>query len=101
MAGLLFLPFDNVKTILQKMKACPKGIFPYKGLMDCLLNTSKNEGLSILWVGISTYYFRVAPQDIVALVCNDFPRGYLTKSNDEYYLIFNHYLIFYKYLLIF
>lgn len=29
------LPFDNVKTKLQKMKADAKGNLPYKGMIDC------------------------------------------------------------------
>ena len=29
------LPFDNVKTKLQKMKAV-NGVYPYAGVIDCL-----------------------------------------------------------------
>jgi len=79
-ASVLSLPFDNVKTKLQKMKASPEGVFPYKGVLDCIMKTSKKEGLSRLWVGLSTFYFRVAPHAIVSLVCNDFLRSCLTKK---------------------
>ena len=33
------LPFDNMKTKLQKMKEGPNGQFPYKGLLDCFGKT--------------------------------------------------------------
>ena len=79
-ASILSLPFDNIKTKLQKMKVSSEGVLPYNGVMDCIVKTSKNEGLSRLWVGLSTYYFRVAPYAIIALVFNDFLRGYLTKK---------------------
>ena len=29
------LPFDNIKTKLQKMKKLPDGTLPYKGFIDC------------------------------------------------------------------
>lgn len=79
-ASVLSLPFDNIKTKLQKMKANPDGKLPYKGVLDCLLKTSQKEGAARLWVGLSTYYFRVAPHAIVSLVCNDFLRSKLTKK---------------------
>lgn len=34
-ACCLSLPFDNVKTKLQKMKANQDGTYPYKGIFDC------------------------------------------------------------------
>lgn len=34
---------------------------PYKGVIDCLGKSIKNEGIGKLWVGFPTYYFRVAP----------------------------------------
>jgi solute carrier family 25 oxoglutarate transporter 11 len=79
-AAILSLPFDNIKTKLQKMKKNAQGELPYKGVTDCLLKSVKKEGASRLWVGLSTYYFRVAPHAIISLVCNDFLRGLLTKK---------------------
>ena len=37
--ALFSLPFDNMKTKLQKMKQRPDGTYPYKGLGDCLKQT--------------------------------------------------------------
>lgn len=80
-AALLSLPFDNIKTKLQKMKKNAQGELPYKGVADCLMKSVKNEGAARLWVGLSTYYFRVAPHAIVSLVCNDFLRSLVPKKN--------------------
>lgn len=33
--SVMSLPFDNVKTKLQKMKMV-NGVFPYAGVIDCL-----------------------------------------------------------------
>jgi len=33
--AVISLPFDNVKTKIQKMKAGPDGKMPYKGVPDC------------------------------------------------------------------
>jgi len=79
-ATVLSLPFDNIKTKLQKMKAGPDGKYPYNGVYDCILKTSKKEGITKLWVGINTYYVRVAPHAIVSLVTNEFLRNTFAKG---------------------
>lgn len=38
-----------------------EGKLPYKGVIDCITKSAKNEGVAKLWVGFPTYYFRVAP----------------------------------------
>jgi len=73
-ATVLSLPFDNVKTKLQKMKKGPDGKFPYKGVLDCFMKTAQTEGIGKLWVGVNTYYIRVAPHAVISLVTNDFLR---------------------------
>lgn len=30
------LPFDNIKTKIQKMSKQPNGEYPYKGFIDCI-----------------------------------------------------------------
>jgi len=79
-ATVLSLPFDNIKTKLQKMKKGPDGNFPYKGVTDCILKTSRQEGITRLWVGINTYYVRVAPHAIISLVTNEFLRNFFIKK---------------------
>ena len=50
------LPFDNIKTKLQKMKAGSDGKMPYSGVFDCFYKSIRNEGLLKLWVGLPTFY---------------------------------------------
>lgn len=79
-AVALSLPFDNVKTKLQKMRKGPDGKYPYKGILDCMTKTAGKEGIGKLWVGWATYYFRVAPHAIISLVTNEFLRNKFIKK---------------------
>ena len=72
-ASCLALPFDNIKTKLQKMKAVD-GKLPYSGVVDCFSKSIQKEGVARLWVGLNTFYIRVAPHAIISLVVNDFLR---------------------------
>ena len=62
------LPFDNLKTKLQKQKAGPDGKMPYAGVPDCLKKSIAREGITGLWAGLPTYYFRVGPHAIITLL---------------------------------
>lgn len=64
-ASLISLPFDNLKTKLQKMKPNALGTFPYSGVADCLMKSVAREGLFGLWSGLPVYFFRVAPQSMI------------------------------------
>ena len=79
-ATVLSLPFDNVKTKLQKMKKSPDGTFPYKGVLDCIMKTAQHEGAGRLWVGINTYYVRVAPHAVISLLTNEFLRNFFINK---------------------
>lgn len=68
------LPFDNVKTKLQKMKRLPDGTFPYNGFVDCVVKTASREGILGFWSGLPTYYFRVGPHSIITLLTAEFLR---------------------------
>lgn len=70
--SFISLPFDNVKTKLQKMTKNAEGKNPYNGVMDCLYKTIRKEGVTGLWVGYSTYLFRVAPHSMTALLVLDY-----------------------------
>lgn len=78
-AAVLALPFDNVKTKLQKMKAVD-GKMPYSGVMDCFRQSIAKDGAARLWVGLNTFYIRVAPHAIISLVVNDFLRTSFAKK---------------------
>lgn len=68
--SVMSLPFDNVKTKLQKMKAV-NGVYPYAGVVDCLGQTIAKQGITGLWIGLPTYYVRVAPHAMVTLTIQD------------------------------
>ncbi len=80
-ASTLSLPFDNIKTKLQKMKAGPNGELPYKGIMDCAMKTANKEGFLKLWVGLNTYYVRIAPHVVITLLINELLRSIFLKKN--------------------
>ena len=40
LAAFCALPFDNAKTKIQKMKAGPNGVMPYKNIFDALLKVT-------------------------------------------------------------
>ena len=65
------LPFDNIKTKLQKMKKGPDGTFPYSSFLDCAKKTLLREGVTGFWAGLPTYYFRVGPHAIITLLASE------------------------------
>jgi hypothetical protein len=57
-ASACSLPFDFVKTRLQKMTPNPDGTMPYKGPVDCAMQTLKQEGPLKFYTGFPTYLVR-------------------------------------------
>ena len=60
-ASFFSLPFDFVKTRLQKQSKDREGRLPYKGMADCFRKVAKDEGLLRFYRGFGTYYVRIAP----------------------------------------
>ena len=60
-ASFFSLPFDFIKTRLQKQSKGPDGKFPYKGFFDCAGKVVANEGWLRFYRGFGTYYVRIAP----------------------------------------
>ncbi|KAG8169262.1 hypothetical protein KVR01_000007 [Diaporthe batatas] len=77
-ASFFSLPFDFVKTRLQKQSRGPDGKLPYKSMADCFVKVSKQEGLLRFYRGFETYYVRIAPHAMVTLIVADY-LGWLTK----------------------
>ncbi|OQO03917.1 putative mitochondrial 2-oxoglutarate/malate carrier protein [Cryoendolithus antarcticus] len=77
-ASFFSLPFDFVKTRLQKQSKGPDGKLPYKGMIDCFGKVIKDEGPLRFYRGFSTYYVRIAPHAMVTLIVADY-LGFLTK----------------------
>jgi solute carrier family 25 oxoglutarate transporter 11 len=67
-ASFLSLPFDFIKTRLQKQQKDPKtGLLPYKGMFDCARKVVREEGWLRFYRGFGTYYVRIAPHALVSL----------------------------------
>ena len=62
------LPFDNIKTKMQKQKANAQGVVPYKNMAACFQVSMAREGITGFWAGLPTYYFRVGPHAIITLL---------------------------------
>lgn len=62
------LPFDNIKTKMQKQKAGADGKMPYSSVADCITKSMAKEGVAGFWAGLPTYYFRVGPHAIITLL---------------------------------
>jgi solute carrier family 25 oxoglutarate transporter 11 len=60
-ASFFSLPFDFVKTRLQKQSRGPDGKLPYSGMADCFAKVTKQEGVMRFYRGFGTYYVRIAP----------------------------------------
>ena len=60
-ASFFSLPFDFIKTRLQKQSKGPDGKLPYKGFLDCARKVVQDEGPMRFYRGFGTYYVRIAP----------------------------------------
>jgi len=76
------LPFDNLKTKLQKMKTGVDGSKPYSGLFDCFRKSVAREGVTGLWIGLPTYIIRIAPHSIISLLVLDYLNYFFIKKNN-------------------
>eukprot|EP00746_Dinoflagellata_sp_MGD_P162680 gnl/MRDRNA2_/MRDRNA2_90344_c0_seq1.p1 gnl/MRDRNA2_/MRDRNA2_90344_c0~~gnl/MRDRNA2_/MRDRNA2_90344_c0_seq1.p1 ORF type:complete len:324 (-),score=66.66 gnl/MRDRNA2_/MRDRNA2_90344_c0_seq1:173-1066(-) len=71
-ASFFSLPFDYVKTQVQKMKPDPvTGEVPFTGPLDCAMKQVKLGGPLRLWSGFPTYYVRIAPHAMITLIMQD------------------------------
>merc|ERR1712187_860331 len=71
-ASFFSLPFDFVKTQLQKQKPDPvTGELPYKSAMDCVGKIMKEGGPLRFYAGFPTFYFRIAPHAMITLIMQD------------------------------
>jgi solute carrier family 25 (mitochondrial oxoglutarate transporter), member 11 len=60
-ASFFSLPFDFVKTRLQKQSKGPDGKLPYTSMADCFTKVARQEGIMRFYRGFGTYYVRIAP----------------------------------------
>ncbi|GJY28522.1 mitochondrial dicarboxylate/tricarboxylate transporter DTC [Tanacetum coccineum] len=60
-AAACSLPFDYVKTQIQKMQPDAEGKLPYTGSLDCTMKTLKAGGPLKFYSGFPVYCVRIAP----------------------------------------
>ncbi|XP_021741216.1 mitochondrial dicarboxylate/tricarboxylate transporter DTC-like [Chenopodium quinoa] len=60
-ASACSLPFDYVKTQIQKMQPDATGKYPYTGSLDCAMKTLKAGGPLKFYTGFPVYCVRIAP----------------------------------------
>lgn len=60
-ASFFSLPFDFMKTRLQKQQRGADGKLPYKNMLHCFQRVLREEGPLRFYRGFTTYYVRIAP----------------------------------------
>merc|ERR1711935_1269397 len=71
-ASFFSLPFDFVKTQMQKQKPDPvTGLLPYKSALDCASKIMKEGGPLRFYAGFPTFYVRIAPHAMITLMAQD------------------------------
>lgn len=71
-ASFFSLPFDFIKTRLQKQSRGPDGKLPYNGFFDCAKKVVQKEGPLRFYRGFGTYYVRIAPHAMITLIVADY-----------------------------
>jgi len=66
-ASFFSLPFDFIKTRIQKQVKKADGTMPYKNFMDCCVQVTRTEGWGAFYRGFWTYYVRIAPHAMITL----------------------------------
>jgi len=70
-ASFLSLPFDFVKTRLQKQTPGPDGKLPYRSAVHCATKVFREEGPLRFYRGFATYYVRIAPHAMLTVLIAD------------------------------
>merc|ERR1712137_1169908 len=71
-ASFFSLPFDFVKTMMQKQKPDPvTGELQYKSSIDCAMKVMKEGGPLRFYAGFPTFYVRIAPHAMITLIAQD------------------------------
>lgn len=77
-ASAFSLPFDFVKTRLQRQTRDANGRLPYKNMIDCGMKVVREEGILRFYRGFGTYFIRIAPHAMMTLLFADM-LGVLTR----------------------
>jgi len=79
-ASAMSLPFDFVKTRIQKQKKLPDGTYPYKNMIHCATRVIAEEGPMAFYRGFTTYYVRIAPHAMLTLTALDALKAAVKKA---------------------
>jgi len=79
-AATMALPFDFIKTRLQRMTPNPDGTYPYTGVLDCARKVAKQEGIMALYQGYGTFVIRITPHIMLTWVFMDNLKDLLTNN---------------------
>jgi solute carrier family 25 oxoglutarate transporter 11 len=71
-ASILSLPFDFIKTRIQRQTRLSDGSYPYRGVVDCVQKVCKNEGIFAFYKGFPTFYCRIAPHAMITIFLLDY-----------------------------
>jgi len=80
-AATVSLPFDFVKTRLQKQAPLADGTMPYKGVLDCMKKVAAQEGVAAFYQGYFTFVVRIAPHIMLTWVFMDNVKSLLDGKN--------------------
>jgi len=80
-AATVSLPFDFIKTRLQKMRPDANGVVPYKNIVDCARKVAASEGPLVFYQGYGTFVVRITPHIMLTWVFMDNVRGMLKSNN--------------------
>lgn len=80
-AATVSLPFDFIKTRLQKQRPDANGVLPYKGVIDCASKVMAAEGPMAFYKGYMTFCIRITPHIMLTWVFMDNFKA-LLKAND-------------------
>jgi len=80
-AATVSLPFDFIKTRLQKMAPDANGVYPYSGILDCFRKVSAAEGPMALYQGYGTFVVRITPHIMLTWVFMDNVKDALAARN--------------------
>jgi solute carrier family 25 oxoglutarate transporter 11 len=80
-ASAFSLPFDFVKTQMQKQKPDPvTGELQFKSSMECVMKTMAEGGPLRFYAGFPTFYVRIAPHAMITLIMQDQIKGFWAKN---------------------
>lgn len=74
-ASTVSLPFDFIKTRLQKQTPNANGELPYKNFIDCARKVAQQEGIGAFYTGYVTFCCRITPHILLTWLFLDTLRG--------------------------